>query len=159
MFTSQRIHHFIQFVALLFHPAFIFFPSGFDNPNFPCRRSRKLYFRWLLGQSRSELSRCDDQLYFNSERTLYRWKCSAHQTNRLQRGRSSTGEISGGLSLCLLSANCRSQNCTGGQKQLRLTFIPGATGAHYDYLDLTFAPDPSDPDGHPYNPYVAVWAQ
>jgi len=45
----------------------------------------------------------------------------------------------------------------GAQKQLRLTFIPGATGPHYDALDLTFSPDPSDPDGHPYNPYVAVW--
>ena len=46
----------------------------------------------------------------------------------------------------------------GVQKQLRLTFIPGVTGPHYDALDLTFPPDPSDPDGHPYNPYVAVWA-
>jgi len=47
----------------------------------------------------------------------------------------------------------------GVQRQLRLTFIPGATGPHYDALDLTFPPDPSDPDGHPYNPYVAVWAE
>lgn len=46
----------------------------------------------------------------------------------------------------------------GTQKQIRLTFIPGATGPHYDALDLTFPPDPSDPDGHPHNPYFAVWA-
>jgi hypothetical protein len=36
----------------------------------------------------------------------------------------------------------------------RLTFILGATGLHYDSLDLTFSPDPSDPDGHPYNPVL-----
>jgi len=34
IFTAQRIHHFIQFVLLLFHPAFIFFPSGVGNVNF-----------------------------------------------------------------------------------------------------------------------------
>ena len=45
----------------------------------------------------------------------------------------------------------------GTKMPLRLTFIPGATGPHYDYLDVTFPPDPLDPDGHPYNPQDAVW--
>jgi len=42
----------------------------------------------------------------------------------------------------------------GPEKQLRLTFIPGASGPHYEAFDLTFPPDASD---NPHNPYTAVW--
>ena len=45
----------------------------------------------------------------------------------------------------------------GVQIPLRLNFVPGATGPRYGYLDITFPPDPSDPDGYPLNPEVAVW--
>lgn len=47
----------------------------------------------------------------------------------------------------------------GQQKALRLTFVPGATGPHYDYLDLTFQPNEADPDGHPFNPEVVAWEE
>lgn len=46
---------------------------------------------------------------------------------------------------------------SGQQIPLKLTFIPGATGPLYDFLDLTFPPASNDPDRWPSIQYVAVW--
>jgi hypothetical protein len=45
----------------------------------------------------------------------------------------------------------------GSQRNLKLSF-PSNINAHSDYLDLLFPPDRDDPDGHPSQPSMFVWA-
>ena len=48
----------------------------------------------------------------------------------------------------------------GSTMPLRLNQISTAgsdINAHYDYVNLTFPPDPEDMDGHPLDPHIAVW--
>lgn len=45
----------------------------------------------------------------------------------------------------------------GQEKALKLTTVQNALGAHYDYIDETFPPNPDDVEGHPLVPEIAVW--
>jgi hypothetical protein len=56
----------------------------------------------------------------------------------------------------LYKLNAALTTTNGEQKSLNLSPIPGIENT-YDYLELSFPPDPGDPDGHPLNPQVAVW--
>ncbi len=46
---------------------------------------------------------------------------------------------------------------SGQQYPLKLTFVSGATGNHYDLLTITFAPAANDPECRPPIIFTAVW--
>ena len=48
---------------------------------------------------------------------------------------------------------------TGQQIPLKLNFTNAATGAHYDFLDVSFSPAANDQDCNPGTPRGAVWEQ
>lgn len=98
------------------------------------------------------------KFHFNPQRSLRGRKCRFNQTDRLQCGRSSAGKISCEFPLRLVPTNGSINNSPRRSKTTTPDLHPWSDRPHYDYLDLTFPPDPSDRDGHPYNPYVAVWA-
>lgn len=54
-----------------------------------------------------------------------------------------------------LSALLKKAN--GTQIPLRLNFTNAATGAHYDFLDISFSPATNDLDCNPGTPRAAVW--
>jgi len=49
------------------------------------------------------------------------------------------------------------KKATGQQIPLKLNFTNAATGAHYDFLDISFSPASNDQDCNPGTPRAAVW--
>lgn len=46
---------------------------------------------------------------------------------------------------------------TGQQYPLKLSFVGGVQGNHYNFLDIGFSPSPTDPNNWPSTMYVEVW--